>query len=88
MALLLPHTFAFSVAFGHSRVLLLTKALKEEAWVLKYAFSMFVVKLYGFCLSIAYIARRRHPIHKVSTDSLINAIQYNTQARESIGHPI
>ena len=22
---------------------------------------MFVLKLYGFCLSIAYIARRRHP---------------------------
>ena len=24
-------------------------------------FSMFVVKLHGFCLSIAYIARWRHP---------------------------
>ena len=24
------------------------------------AFSAFVVKLYGFCLSITYIARRRH----------------------------
>ena len=27
-----------------------TKALKEEAWGLKSAFSVFVVKLYGFCL--------------------------------------
>ena len=26
-----------------------------------YAFSVLVVKLYGFCLSIAYIARQRHP---------------------------
>ena len=27
--------------------------------MLKQAFSIFVVKLYGFCLSIAYIARQR-----------------------------
>ena len=38
------------MAFGH---LLITKALKEVAWALKYAFSVFVVKLYSFCLSIA-----------------------------------
>ena len=33
---------------------------EAKAWV---PFSVFVVKLqaYGFCLSIAYIARRRHP---------------------------
>ena len=40
---------------------LITKPLKQEAWALKYAFSMFVVKLYSFCLSIAYIGRRHHP---------------------------
>ena len=62
---LIPHTFVFS-CHPHGfwpliEVLLITKALKEEAWALKYAFSVFVVKLYGFCLSIPYIARRRHP---------------------------
>ena len=41
-------------------VLVITKTLKEEAWALKYAFSIFV-KLYGFRLSIAYIARPCHP---------------------------
>ena len=46
----------FRVAFGHLYELI-TKALKE-AWTLKEAFSVFVVKLYGFCLSIV---RRRHP---------------------------
>ena len=61
MVLLLPRTFAFSVAFGKLIVLLITKALKNEGWVLKLAFNIFVTKLYGFCLSIAYIARRRQP---------------------------
>ena len=65
MALLLAHTFVFSCLprgfWPLVWVLLITKALKEEAWALKEAFSVFVVKLYGFCLSIAYIARRRHP---------------------------
>ena len=37
------------------------KALEEEDWVLKKACSLFVVKLYGFHLSTAYIARPRHP---------------------------
>ena len=64
MALLLQHTFVFNcLAHGFWPliwVLLTTKALKEEAWALKKAFSMFVVKLYSFSLSIAYIARRRH----------------------------
>ena len=32
---------------------------------------MFVVKLHGFCLSIAYIARRRHPYIQSLPDSLI-----------------
>ena len=40
--------------------MLITKALKEEGWTLKYAFSVFVVKLFGFCLSIGYIAHPRH----------------------------
>ena len=40
---------------------MITKALKEEGWVLKEAFSVFVAELYGFGLSIAYIARLRHP---------------------------
>ena len=30
---------------------------------------MFVVKLYGFCLSTAYIVRRHHPYIEISTDS-------------------
>ena len=43
-------------------VLMITKALKGEGWVLKQAFrSVFVEKLYGFSLSIAYIARLCHP---------------------------
>ena len=65
MARLLLHTFAFSCLLRGFwpliTVLLITKALKEEAWALKYGFSVFMVKLYGFCLSIAYTARRRHP---------------------------
>jgi len=32
--------------------------------VLKQAFSIFVLKLYGFCLSIVYIACQRHPYIK------------------------
>ena len=51
----------FRKAFGQVYlVLLITEALKKDGWVLKYAFSVFVVKLYSFCLSTAYIARRRH----------------------------
>ena len=33
---------------------------KVNTWALKSAFSIFMVKLYGFCLSIAYIAHQRH----------------------------
>ena len=48
------------------------KALKVGGWVLKYAFSVFVVELYGFCLSIEYYACLHHPyIESLST--LINA---------------
>ena len=65
MTCLLPHTFAFSYLLRGFwpliTVLLITKALKKEAWALKYGFSVFVVKLYGFCLSIAYIARTSVP---------------------------
>ena len=65
MALSLPHTFDLAVfyeAFGQLyESLLITKALKAEAWVHKYTFSMFVVILYGFCLSTAYIAHQHHP---------------------------
>ena len=39
----------------------LIKALKDEVWALKRAFSVFVVKFYGFGLSIAYIAHPHHP---------------------------
>ena len=53
---------------------MITKALKEEAWILKEAFCVFVVKLYGFCLSVAYIACQRHPYIE-STNSLIRLTQ-------------
>ena len=45
------------------------KGTQEEAWVLKLAFSVSVVKLYGFCSSIAYIVRWHHPYIE-STDFL------------------
>ena len=49
MALLLSHTFAFSYLLRGFwpliGVLLITKALTEEAWMLKLAFCAFVVKL-------------------------------------------
>ena len=38
--------------------------------MLKYAFSMFVMKLYGFCLSIALAPS----LHRESTDSLIKTV--------------
>ena len=59
MAHLLLRTFAFLAVFfwATTSVLLITKALQEEAWAPKSAFSAFAVKLYGFCISIAYIAR-------------------------------
>ena len=41
--------------------MLIIKALNDEDQVLKQAFSVFVVKLHGFYLSIAYIVRRPHP---------------------------
>ena len=66
MAFLLSHTFVFSCLpqnFWESiLVLLIIEALKEEGWV------VFVAELYGFCLSIAYIARLHHPyIESLST---------------------
>jgi len=58
---MLPHTFLFSCLpqgfWENILVLLIIEALKEEDWVVK----EFVAELYGFCLSIAYIARLRHP---------------------------
>ena len=61
MAFLLPHTFVFSFLLqSFWAMMLITKALKEEVWTLKYAFSVFVVKLFGFSLSIGHIARPRH----------------------------
>ena len=58
MAFLLPHTFVFSFLLqSFWAMMLMTKAVKEEGWTLKYAFNVFVVKLFGFCLSIGYIAR-------------------------------
>ena len=73
MALLLPHTFAFSCLlcgfWATMWVLLIMKTLKEEAWELKWAFSVFVVKFYGFCLSIAY-----RPFHVGVASRLANAI--------------
>ena len=47
MALLLLHTWLLMSLFYY-------KALIEDAWVLEYAFSVLVVNLYGFCLSIVY----------------------------------
>ena len=35
--------------------------LKEEGWVLKEAFGVFVAELYGLCLSIAYIVCPHYP---------------------------
>ena len=66
MALLLPHTFAFSYLphsfWGLIWVLLIMKAVSMmKTRRLNKLFSVFVVKLYGFCLSIAYIAHWRHP---------------------------
>ena len=48
LALSLPHTFAFS-------------CLPRTCTCLADHKGVFVAKLYGFCLSIAYIVRRRHP---------------------------
>ena len=61
MAFLLPHNIVFSFLLqSFWAMMLMTKALKEEGWTLKYAFNVFVVKLFGFCLSIGHIARPRH----------------------------
>ena len=49
-----------------------TKPLKEEAWELKQAFSVFVVvKLYGFCLKYCIYCASAPSLHRESTDPLI-----------------
>ena len=82
MPLSLLHTFPFSCLLGWFwatlRVLLIIKVLKKKGWGLEYAFSVFVVTLYGFCLRIVYIAHLSHPyqrvlVHKRSLVSSINA---------------
>ena len=40
---------------------MITKAPKEEGWVLKEAFSVYVAELYGFCLSVFDIVHLYHP---------------------------
>ena len=61
MALSQSHTFAFSClprGFGYLWVLLIIKALKEETrHIIKL---LAYLKLYGFSLCIAYIARQTH----------------------------
>ena len=48
----------FCVVFGQ----LYERCWSQRHWKRKPgSFSIFVVKLYGFCLSIIYIARRHHP---------------------------
>ena len=73
MAFLLLHTFTLSCSLrgflATRRILLVINALKEEGWGI---FSVFVMKLYGFCLSIAYVHCASVSIlHGESTDSLI-----------------
>ena len=65
ITLSLLHTFAYNClpqgSWTTLWVLLIIKALKEEGWVLNTLLAYFVVMLYGFCLSIAYIAHLCHP---------------------------
>ena len=62
----LLHAFLATV-----QVLLISKALKEEGWMLKYAIGIFVIKLYGFCLNVLNILRTWATLHshRESTDS-------------------
>ena len=44
------------------------KSPEEGGWLLKYAFSVFVAELYGFCLSVACIA----PLYQPYIEGLLN----------------
>ena len=82
-ALSLQNTFTFSCLlrgfWATIWVLVITKALKVEAWAHKYAFSVFVVKFCGFCLSIVHTLRvGTIPTWRVYqlSDKLILRLQY------------
>ena len=79
MVLSLPHSFVFSYLPASIRVLLIIQARKEGEWVLKYAFGLFLAKLYGYCLSVAYIVRPDHSyIQCLSTNNLIHSGLHST----------
>ena len=55
------------------QVFLIIKALKEGGGVLKKAFCIFVVKLYGFCLSITYWVCLWHPYIEYLSSLIVHA---------------
>ena len=64
------HLAVFARLWTTIPVLPIIKALKEKVWALKYAFSVFVVKLYGFCLSIAYDCTSTSSLRRESIEVL------------------
>ena len=66
-----PHTFVFScLPCGFWPLASLADQKGTQEGCLGHIFSIFVIKLYGFCLRVACIAYRHHPYIE-STDSLI-----------------
>lgn len=56
------------------------KALKEEGWMLKYAFGIFVIKLHGFCLNVLNILRTWAIIESLPTLIYMGVYTYEKSA--------